>query len=241
MSQNIPTLHVFPTDDGFFNLSPFCCKAEILLQMVGLPYTLAFPEDYKVFPKGKLPVLSDGKTMVEDSEAIRQYLENTKGACFTSTLDAGQRATGHALCRMLEERTYFALVYSRWVEEDGWGRTRPIFFEGVPDEAAEGIRGQMSTGFRHSGLANCTADEIKACLEADLNALAVLLGDAPYFFGTEPSFIDPTVFGFIANFYAAPEQTWARELVVVHPNLVAYFNRTLARWYPAAVEMSEAE
>lgn len=234
MSQQALTLHVFPTDEGFFNLSPFCCKAEILLQLASLPYALAFPEDYKVFPKGKLPVLSDGNRQIEDSEAIRRYLEDKKDAFFNSSLDKKQIATGHALSRMLEERTYYALVYSRWVEEKGWARTRPIFFEGLPDEAAETIRRQMSAGFQHSGLSNHSADEIRAILATDLDALATLLGDTAFFFGAEPSFIDATAFGFVANLYAAPEQTWARDMVAAHPNLVAYFNRGIARWYPAA-------
>ncbi len=243
MNQTTLTLHVFPTDDGFFNLSPFCCKAEILLQMAGQPYALSFPQDHKVFPKGKLPVLTDSETQVEDSEGIRNYLESTKGANFTARLSEAEQATGRALCSMLEERSYRALVYSRWVEDDGWSRTRPIFFEGLPDEVADMFRAVMSAEYLGSSAARQTPEEIKASLAADLRALAALLGNTPYFFGDEPSFIDATAFGFIANFYAAPEQTWARNMVAEHANLTAYFARSFARWYPvtaAKMDLSAA-
>ncbi len=226
-------LHVFPTDEGAFNLSPFCTKAEILLKMAGLPYHLSVPEDHKTFPKGKLPVLSDGDEMVEDSEFIRWHLQERYEASFTAALSERDRAMGQALCRMLENHTYLALVYARWVEEEGWARTRAIFFDGLDDETAEYIRGQMRACFDQSLMHTYTGEEIRALLDTDLHILAAALGDTPYFFGTSPSFIDAAAFSMLVNLYAAPEQTWARSLVSAHSNLAAYVMRGLAQWYPA--------
>lgn len=241
MTTSALSLYAFPTGEGMFNMSPFCCKADVLFQIAGIDYEPITPEDFKVFSKAKLPVLQDGDEIIQDSEIIRQHLEAKHGADFDGALTFEQKAIGHMLCRMVEERTRYGLLHSRWHDDAGWAQTCAIFFADAPEGLADIVREQVRETLRLDGFGRHSDDEIRAFLNADLTALAQVLGDNDFFFGSEPTFIDATAFGLLANFYASPVRTWTTELVASHPTLKAYVERGLARWYPKAFEMLKAQ
>lgn len=236
--QNDITLYAFPTAPGFFNASPYCTKVEILLAMAGLEFSLEMPEDYKAFSKGKLPVLKDDGQVVEDSEIIRLHIAEKYGKELDGKLTDADKATGHAICRMLDERTIYGLVWTRWAEEDGWAQTKPLFFADAPDEVAEMMREQCIEGTKGVGFGNFTLEEKKTLIAADLKAVSDLLGDREFFLSDEATYLDATIFGHLANLYGHPIKIWTAELVAKHPNLVDYFNRGMARWYPNAADMA---
>ncbi len=237
MTASSLSLYAFPTQEGMFNMSPFCCKADVLFKIAGMSYEPIVPEDFKVFSKAKLPVLKDGDEIIEDSEIIRLHLEANQGANFSGNLTAEQKAIGHAMCRMVEERTRYGLLYTRWHQDEGWAQTSAIFFADAPEGVADMVRRQVRETLHLDGFGRHSDTEIKAFLKADLMALADLLGDDDFFFGSEPTYIDATVFGLLANFYASPVRTWTTELVASFPTLKAYVERGLGRWYPKAFEM----
>lgn len=241
MQQNDITLYAFPTGPGFFNFSPYCTKVEILLALAGLEFSLEMPEDYKTFSKGKLPVLKDSDSIIEDSEIIRLHIAEKYGKELDGSLSTTAKATGHAVCRMLDERTSYGLVWTRWAEDAGWAQTKPIFFEGMPDEAAEGMRAQVTESLETIGFGKFTKEEQLTLIRADLKAVSDLLGDREFFLSDEPTYLDATIFGHIANLYGTPIRSWTNELVAEHQNLVAYFNRGMARWYPNAAQTIAAE
>lgn len=228
-------LYAFPTAPGFFNGSPYCTKAEILLQMAKLDFTVEMPEDYKVFSKGKLPVLKDGDRIIEDSEFIRFYLADTYGAALDDGLTDEAKATGHAVARMLDDRTILGLVWSRWVEEAGWSQTKQIFFEGDPEGEGEILRATIKGGIEGAGFGRHTDTEKQQLIKADIDAIAELLGEREWFLSNKPTYLDATVWSFIANFYASPIRTWIAPLVGAHDNLVSYFERGMKAWYPDGV------
>lgn len=234
------TLYAFPTDPGFFNGSPFCTKAEILLKLAGIPFNTEMPENYKAFSKGKLPVLKDGDTVIEDSEFIRFHLADHHGHMLDTGLSKADKATGHAICRMLDDRTILGLVWSRWVEDEGWAQTRERFFEGDPDGEGEIIRNNIREGLTGAGFGRHNSTEQRQLIKADIDSVAALLADRDWFLSDTPTYLDATVFGFIANFYASPIKTWLAPMVAAHPNLVAYFERGMKRWYPEGLALLAA-
>lgn len=236
MQQNEMTLYAFPTGPGFFNFSPFCTKAEILLALAGLNFTVEMPEDYKAFSKGRLPVLNDGGQIIEDSEIIRLHIAKKYGKGLDGSLTTADKATGHAVCRMLDERTIYGLVWTRWAEEAGWSQTKPIFFEDTPDDIAEGMRSSVIEATESVGFGKFTLDEMQTFIRGDLKTVSDLLGDREFFLSDEATYLDATIFGHIANLYGTPIRSWTNELVAEHQNLVAYFNRGMARWYPNAAQ-----
>ncbi|MBL4788921.1 MAG: glutathione S-transferase family protein [Kordiimonadaceae bacterium] len=232
MSNTEFTLYAFPSMPGTFNMGPAAAKADILLQMAGMPFTTEMHPDYKAFSKGKLPVLKDGDTIIEDSEFIRLYLGTEYGKTLDAGLDDSQKAIGHALSRMLDERSYIAMVEARWVKDEGWAQIRPMFFAESSDEEAEGMRQQMREHLAHFNFSAHTNEEKRMLIREDMRAISALLGDKPFMMGDEPTYIDATIFGFLANFYASSVKIWLGEEVAAFSNLVTYIERGIARWYP---------
>lgn len=230
-------LYVFPTAPGFFNGSPYCGKAEVLLKLAGLGFTTETPQDYKAFSKGKLPVLKDGESIIEDSEFIRYHLAENYKASLDGGLSAEAKATGHMVARTLDDRTILGLLWSRWVEDEGWAQTKSIFFEGDPEGEGEIIRGNIKEGLTGAGFGRHKTDEMRRLIQEDIDAVAELLGEREWFLSNRPTYLDATVWNFIANFYASPIRTWLSPMVGAHENLVSYFERGMKRWYPDGIAM----
>lgn len=236
------TLYAFPTGPGLFNFSPYCGKVDILLKLAGLPFTTEMPEDYKSFSKGKLPVIKDGDDIIQDSEFIRHHLAEKYDAPLDTGLTAEAKAIGHAICRMLDERTIHSIVWTRWAEDAGWAQIRPIFFEDQPDEEANMMREQVTEAIRGAGFGRHSTEEMKTLIREDLKAISDLLGEQEFFLSNQATYLDASIFSYIANLFGTPFEGWTKELVAEHQNLVAYFERGMALWYPdAGATMQAAE
>jgi glutathione S-transferase len=226
----------FPRAFGLPNPSPFCIKVEVLLKMAGLAYECEFATNPGKGPKGKLPAIEDDGQLIGDSEIIRWHLEKKYGVDFDQGLEPAERAGGHALSRMVEERTYWVMVYSRWIEARNWPVLRDTFFGGVPAP----LRGLVSSQIRKSvvrtlrahGFGRHRPDEIYAMGAADIDAVAAELGEKPFLLGSEPTSADAAVYPVIAGILVPPQfESPAKEAVKRHANLVAYAERMRARFF----------
>ena len=68
------TLYTFGPFFGLPEASPFVMKGEMLLKLAGLEYQTN-TRGFGKAPKGKLPYIRDGETLVADSTLIRLYIE----------------------------------------------------------------------------------------------------------------------------------------------------------------------
>lgn len=228
-------LHQFRTLPGFPNLSPFCMKVETWLRMAGLDYRVVVELGPHKGPLGKLPFVRDRGETIADSHSIIERLARTYGKDLDAGLDARQRATARAFDRLLSEHLYWAMVYGRWVDEAAWQGTRAVFFGSLPWPLRSLLPGfarrGMTAQLKGHGLGRHSRDEVLRRAAQDLQALADLLGDQPYFFGDQPTTLDAGAYAFLANAYAAPIETAVKPLVATHPNLVAYCERVRLRYF----------
>jgi glutathione S-transferase len=228
-------LYQFAPALGLPNASPFCMKVETCLRMMGLPYQAVSAMPMKA-PKGKLPYIEDDGITVADSGMIFDYLRGKYGDRLDGRLLASDRAIALALRRLMEENLYWAVLYSRWFEPDGWRRTREAFFSALP-APARGIvpllarRGIWKELYGH-GMGRHTPEEIARIGCADLTALADFLGDKPYFLGAEPTSLDATAYAFIANVLLVPGDSALKRHAAGHANLGTYCARMNERFYP---------
>ena len=125
------TLHQFARVWGIPNLSPFCCKVKTALRMAGLPYEVvdAIPA---AGPKGKLPYITDGEKTISDSRFILEYLRETYDADLDRGLTAAERAESLAFQRMMEDDLHWVMMWTRWVDPQGWPVNRKGIFGGLP-------------------------------------------------------------------------------------------------------------
>ncbi len=225
----------FPRMLGLPNPSPFCIKVEVLLKMAGLAYECEFVGNPGKGPKGKLPAIVDDGQAIGDSEIIRWHLERKYGVDFDKGLSPTERAVGHAFSRMAEERTYWVLVYSRWIEEANWLLFRDNLFAGMPGflRALLGpqIRKRVRSMLRAQGLGLHSRDEIYAMAAADVGAISVQLGTKPFLLGTEPTSVDATVWPNIVGTLVPPLESPFKQAIQKHPNLVQYSERMRARFF----------
>jgi glutathione S-transferase len=225
----------FPRMLGLPNPSPFCIKVEVLLKMAGLAYECEFAANPGKGPKGKLPAIVDDGQAIGDSELIRWHLERKYSVDFDKGLSAADRAVGHAFARMAEERTYWVLVYSRWIEEANWPLFRDTLFAGMPGflRAVLGppIRKRVNRMLRAQGLGLHSRDEIYAMGAKDIDALSTQLGAKPFLLGAEPTSVDAAVWPYIVGALVPPFESPLKQAIQKHANLVEYSERMRARFF----------
>lgn len=228
-------LFQFPPALGLPNASPFCMKVETYLRMAALPFECPRGADLRKAPKGKFPYIEDRGRIIADSSFIIDYLKSTYGDLLDGWLDPGQRSVALAFQRLLEENTYWAVLYTRWVEAAGWRLTKSAFFDplGVPLKwiVAPVARRAMCRELHGHGMGRHSREEIYSIGKRDIAAVAVYLGDKPFFMGAQPSTIDATVYAFVANVIMTPLEHELRYHATQYSNLVEYCARMKGAYF----------
>jgi glutathione S-transferase len=227
-------LHVFGPAFGLPDPSPFCMKAIILLEMSGLPYDRV-QGNLRKAPKGKLPLLIDGGEIVPDSSFIRMHLERKHGIDFDKGLSAERRGIAWAVEKMLEDHLYWLVVRERWLDPDNFDRGPRRFFEGLPVPLRAPVialvKRKVRRDLRGHGLGRHSEAEQLILARRSLEALAAILGEAPYLGGDAPCGGDAALGGFmiagLCEIFESPVSRALRE----HANLVAYAGRMRERYF----------
>jgi glutathione S-transferase len=233
------TLYQFPKHFDLPNLSPFCAKVECFLRMADLEYTVTPVSDARKAPKGKCPYIDHNGTLVADSEIILDYLQDTYAINLDAALSREQKAFSRAIQAMLDERLYWAAVYSRWVDAQTWPKVSQLFFGDMPFPlnkiiplvARRGIKGQL---YGH-GMGRHSEAEIYAFGKADIVAIANILGDKPFIHGEQPSRVDAVVFSYVVNFIVPAFESPLRDETLKHANLIDYNQRMMTTYFPEMV------
>lgn len=220
---------------GLPDPSPFVTKSDVQLKLSGLPYRFERASPQKG-PKGKIPFLEDDGVRIGDSTFIRDHIEHKYGIDLDHALSLEQRARAWAIERMLEDHLYFALVYTRWLDDENFAKGPAHFFDALPEELRQAAREQGRERVRANlvgqGFGRHSADEIVDLGARTLRALSSILGGNEFLFGTAPSSVDATAFAMIAGVQTPFFKTKLRERALGYPNLVAYSDRLMARFYP---------
>lgn len=135
---------------------------------------------------------------------------------------------------MLEERTYFALLHERWIDERNWPIVRDAYLGGLPAAVQDQIRGRTRGRLAGQGMGAHRQEEIQALAISDIDAIADWLGAMPFFMGGSPTKADCTVHAFVCNLLGGPFETPLRDAAQRHANLVAYNGRMLDRFWTRA-------
>ena len=232
------TLYKFGPGFGLPDPSPFVLKGEVLLKLAGQPYKI----DLKGFgkaPKGKLPYIRDENEIVADSTFIRFHIERKYGFDFEKGLSAGQKSVAWAVEKMCEEHLYWAVVDARWFNKANFARGPAAFFKAAPAPIRPIVKAVVLRKLKKitigHGMGRHSKAEIEELARRDLAAIAGILGDKPYLLGAEPCGADATVFGAVASCLCKIFDTPVRTAAESHPNLVAYRDRMMKRFYPEFV------
>ncbi len=90
------------------------------------------------------------------------------------------------------------------------------------DIAANRTRKKIRQQILGHGTGRHQADEIFTLGKQDVDALAVSLGDKPYFLNDQPTTLDASAFGLLVNIIACPIESPLKEYSLSKDNLVHY-------------------
>ncbi|MCB1744555.1 MAG: glutathione S-transferase C-terminal domain-containing protein, partial [Gammaproteobacteria bacterium] len=81
------------------------------------------------------------------------------------------------------------------------------------------------------GLGRHSESQIYTLAADDIDSVAAVLADKPYFFGDIPRRVDAVVYAFMANVIEVPYDTPIQRAARRHTNLVRYCQRMSERYY----------
>ncbi len=210
------------------NLSPFCLKVKIYCQLAGIPYETRSTMPFKG-PRGKLPFIIDKSNTVPDSGKIIEYLKATYGDSLDAQLSEEERAMGHMQRRVCEESLYFAILYSRWLDDRYWPKVRQAFFGSLPPVARSLVPAVARRGIRRSligqGYGRHPREEVYEAGAADLTAIAWLLKRQRYAAADQLTSFDATLYAFLFNVVYVPLETPLKNEAAKHPAINEYLER----------------
>ena len=234
------TLHQFGPAFSLRTASPFGLKLEAYMRLAGIPYRVEpFNGNPSKTPKGKIPYITDDDGhQMGDSGLIIEHLVEKHGNKLDAHLTPAERATGHALRRMTEEGLYFAILYSRWVDDTGFAVIGPVFFATIPAPLRPVVglmvRRNSRKTLQAQGTGRHTREQVYAMGNADLQALSDALGDKPFFLGDKPTSYDAAIYGTLLNLMKIPTGTPLTAFACSLPNLVAFCERVTKRCFEDA-------
>lgn len=237
MSVAMITLYGFGPALGLIDPSPFVLKMDAYLRFAELEYRYRgnMGHLFKA-PKSRLPYIEDNGEVIADSWFIIQHLRNQYGLDLDDWLRNDQRALCELIKKALEEQLYWCVIHYRWVREDSWKVIKPAFFDQAPFPmryiAPIMARRQVKAALSHHGMGSHSDQEILELANVVLKSVSTLLGEEEWFFGGEPSSLDATLFGLLAQMLLSDVQNPMSELARSFPNLVYFTERVAQQYYP---------
>src|SRR5579859_973349 len=224
---------------GLPDPSPFVVKTAVQLKMSGLAFRTDKSRPPEA-PKGNLPFIEDNGVRIGDSVFIREHLERKYGVDLDAGLDARQRAQAWAVEKVVEDHLYWATVYARWAVKENFDKGPAIFFGDAPPEVLEAARGRVLEVLHGQGFGRHSLGEVAHLAGRSFASLAELLGDGPYLAGETMGGADATLFAGLSAVLTPHFDTPVRDALLKHPNLVAFSQRMMQRFYPVPAKAEPA-
>lgn len=231
------TLYGFgPNLDVPSDASAFVLKVDCYLRAAGIEYEAKTGFDnMKRAPKGKLPYISVDGTIIPDSAFIIDYLKETYGDPLDQELNAEQKALAHAFVKMMDENLYWCVVWSRWIDEQGWSRAKNDFFGNMPFPMKVLLpvvaRKNVKKALHYQGIGRHFRNEILEIARKDLTALSDLLGNKDYFLINKVTSFDVFAYAHLCQLILPTYKSDFNDLAKSFTNLVGFVERIKNKYY----------
>lgn len=177
-------------------------------------------------PFKKVPFVEYQNTHIGDSSFIIDLLIKDNNISYEPHLDLSK---GHAFSRMMEEHTYWAIVYFRWVDQNAWPKLRDAFFGGIPffvrPFIVKSALNQAKSALNGQGIGRLSEDLIFKRVNKDLNALNDVVSYQPFICGDKITHYDLSIWAILSQFMQCGLTIKLSDLTNNKPELVNYLNR----------------
>ncbi|XP_045775864.1 metaxin-1 isoform X1 [Maniola jurtina] len=227
-------LDIWRGEWGLASIDLECLKVLTYMKFIGVPVKVREASNPFFTPKGTLPVMRDGRTVLTNFEEVVSYLQSLHYSTDVH-LNQKQAAEASAFTQYLHDKLYPAYQYAWWVDEKNYGElTRPAYAKAlrIPFNFYYPSKYQSSAKAMVDALYGEYTDlkEIEKTIyneaEKCLKTLSDRLGESEYFFGNRPSSFDATVFAYLAPLVKAP---FPNATLASHVKAIANLSRFVAR------------
>lgn len=235
VGKDVVVLHTMQRGKLTPSLSPFALKLETYLRMADIPYEVDYTEP--MGPKGKLPWITLNGESIGDSQLIIEKLGRKFGKDFSAHLTPKEVGVAQAMRIMTEE--HFLWCLEIWMFEVDGGASFPKVMN-FPASAAL-FFGIMMLYYKRTiknvtytvGVGRHSKTEVEEMGKKDIAALATWLGNKPFFMGDEPTEVDCTIFGFLAQLvWNFPQSPYGKMVQRDYSNLINYCQRMKEKFWP---------
>jgi glutathione S-transferase len=220
-------------------ISPYVSKVCHYMQMRRIPYEfhgMNLVQLKHETPRGKLPLIDDGGTRVDDSNNIIAHLRARYPDDIDGDISPEEHAQAIAWDRLLGEHLYWSgVIQVRWRTVANWERYIGYIVGGAavgPElrEALEDFRYVILSEFYGQGMGRRSGAEVLALFKQDIDALSDFLGKKPFFLGEKPRWIDASVYTHLGHCMVVPFESEGKEYALGKGNLVDYLARMRERF-----------
>ncbi|WP_213764105.1 glutathione S-transferase C-terminal domain-containing protein [Caballeronia sp. dw_19] len=218
------TLFSYPELYGIEDNNPYGLKVFVFLKLCGVPFEHRHIVDTKSAPRGQLPYVTDDQESIGDSDAIIAYLKRKYGLAIDHALTPIQQNLDFLIGRALDD-LYWVMSYSRWSDPRFWPVFKDAFMSAHPGITADSLDAARQYNFeryRYQGIGRFETSEVYARGVADLQVISNLLDDSEFLFGAQPTTVDASVYGFVANIFFYDIDTPLKQFVLTRPELVRH-------------------
>jgi glutathione S-transferase len=226
----MPTLYSYPDLFGVADNNPFGLKVYAYLRLNRLVFEHRHVLDTKNAPRGQLPYLVDGDITLGDSDAIIAHLQQHYSVRLEDL--SAQQLTLDLLVRRTLDDLYWPMSFSRWRDDRYWPAFRDALLtthEDITTQTLDAARKYNRLRYHYQGIGRYEPEQVYARGVDDLRAVADLLSDGQFFFGTQPGKADAALYGFVANIYFYDIDTPLKRYVLSRSNLVKHCRAIHAR------------
>ena len=147
-----------------------------------------------------------------------------------------EKAIALAFQTLCEEHLYWTVVDSRWMNKSNFEKGPKHFFDDAPAPLRPFIIAMIHRSVKRTlkgqGLGRHTQADRELLAKGDLDALSAFLGNKAFLMGAEPCGADASVWSSVASVLCTNFDTPIRDHAETLPNLAAYRDRGMKRWFP---------
>lgn len=232
--NGVVLLHQPPISDGVPMISNFALKLETYLRMAEIPYKNSFVP--KMSSKGKIPWIVYNGKKIPDSNFCIAFLNEEFKVDLDERLNKTEKAVSHAIKTMIEENSYWTMVYYRWIDTRSTEYTTKLFFPKLSQRKRDFfysmLQKQTKASLNGHGMGRHKKDEVYVIAKKDLQTLSDYLEAKPFIMGQEPTLVDASVFGYLAQIVWQDKDS--PQHAAVHSdfkNLIGYCERMKERYW----------